>query len=268
MEPVPSITVEGDEVIAPPKEIPHRPDRLRDDLVNTTRSLKGAIDQWRADSTGRRVVALLALRQQRIYQELTGRPRAARKVIADLPKGLAKFARETVEASHRLRTLIQPLEELPSWKTYRPAPAGELRKFYEKGERRFGIPWQILASLNFVESRFGRILGPSSAGALGPMQFIPSTWDAYGNGGNVMDPHDSILGAARYLRASGAPDRMRDALFAYNRSYEYVHAIRTYARQINRDPRNFFAYYFWQVFVLTTEGNVQLTGPGGVRPAG
>lgn len=255
-------------MIAPPEKVPNRPDRLRDDLVRSTRSLKAAIEQWRADGSGRRLVSLLALRQQRIYQTLTARPRAARTVISDLPKGLARFARETVGASSRLRTLIQPLEELPSWKTYHPAPAASLQRFYELGEKRFGIPWQILASLNFVESRFGRILGPSSAGALGPMQFIPSTWDAYGNGGDVMDPRDAILGAARYLRASGAPERMRSALYAYNRSSAYVRAIRTYARQINRDPRNFFAYYLWQVFVLTTEGNVQLTGPGGVRPAG
>lgn len=265
--PAPSITVAGGDVIAPTSEIPRKPEKLRDDLVNTTRSLKEAIEQWRASGTGRRLATLLALRQQRIYQTLTARPAAALEVIADLPKGLARFATETVTAAGRLRTLIEPLEELPDWETYHPAPAGALRRFYAKGERRFGIPWQVLASLNFVESRFGRILGPSSAGALGPMQFIPSTWDAYGNGGDVMDPHDSILGAARYLRASGAPERMRAALYAYNRSYEYVHAIRTYARQIRRDERNFFAYYLWQVFVLTTEGNVQLTGPGGVRPA-
>ena len=94
------------------------------------------------------------------------------------------------------------------------------------------------------------------------MQFMPATWDAYGNGGDIMDPRDSILGAARYLRASGAPGDMRGALFAYNRSYAYVDAIQIYAREIKRDPRNFYAYYFWQVFVRTTKGDVQLTGPG------
>ncbi|MDQ3964767.1 MAG: lytic transglycosylase domain-containing protein [Actinomycetota bacterium] len=265
--PEPSVTVGGGEVIAPTEEIPSRPDHLRDDLVRTTRSLKSAIERWRRDGSDRRLASLLALRQQRLYQVLAARPRAARTVIGGLPPGLARFASETVAASARLHTLIEPLEELPDWETYHPAPAGLLRRFYDKGARRFGIPWQILAAINFVESRFGRILGPSSAGALGPMQFIPATWDAYGNGGDVMDPHDAILGAARYLSASGAPDRMRAALHSYNNSSEYVRAIRTYARQMTRDPRNFFAYYFWQVFVLTTDGNVQLTGPGGVRPA-
>ncbi|HEV3472813.1 MAG TPA: lytic transglycosylase domain-containing protein [Actinomycetota bacterium] len=265
--PQPSVTITGGEVVAPTAAIPTRPDRLRDDLVHTTRALKEAIERWRAGESERSVVSLLALRQQRIYQVLAARPGVARKVLGTLPRGLARFARETVTASGRLRALIEPLKDLPDWKTYRPVPAGLLRHFYEKAQRRFGVRWQILAAINFVESRFGRILGPSSAGALGPMQFIPATWDAYGNGGDVMDPHDAILGAARYLRASGAPDRMRAALHSYNNSYEYVHAIRTYARQMTRDPRNFYAYYFWQVFVLTTDGQVQLTGPGGVRPA-
>jgi membrane-bound lytic murein transglycosylase B len=120
----------------------------------------------------------------------------------------------------------------------------------------------VLASVNFVESKFGRLLGPSSAGAQGPMQFIPSTWDAYGNGGDINDPHDAIVAAARYLNASGAPEDMRGALHAYNRSWAYVDAILIYAREIKRDPRNFLSYYFWQVYVRTTEGDMQLTGPG------
>ncbi|MEA2517703.1 MAG: hypothetical protein QOG16_1541, partial [Actinomycetota bacterium] len=116
--------------------------------------------------------------------------------------------------------------------------------------------------LNFVESRFGRILGPSSAGAEGPMQFLPSTWDVYGNGGNINDPHDAVIGAARYLSSSGAPDRMWDALFAYNRSNDYVRAILIYARQMMRDPNMFYAYYHWQVYVRTKDGDVQMSGPG------
>lgn len=251
----------------PEEDLPTGPEALADELVTTTRKLKANIGKWRKDGEGRRAALFGAMRQQRIYQMLAAKPKLFAKVAALLPDGLARFARETVEAATRLRTLVQPLEKLPDWDTYEPAPVGELKRYYEAGRRRFDIPWQILASLNFVESRFGRILGPSSAGAMGPMQFIPSTWAVYGNGGDIMDPHDSIIGAARYLRASGAPARMRSALFAYNRSYEYVHAIRTYARQMRRDTRNYYIYYLWQVYVLTTEGNVQLTGPGGVRPA-
>ena len=97
---------------------------------------------------------------------------------------------------------------------------------------------------------------------MGPMQFIPATWAAYGNGGNINDPHDSIMGAARYLSASGAPERMADALFAYNRSSDYVKAIEIYARQMAHHPSAFAAYYHWQVYVLTKNGDLQLSGPG------
>jgi membrane-bound lytic murein transglycosylase B len=94
------------------------------------------------------------------------------------------------------------------------------------------------------------------------MQFLPSTWDVYGNGGNINDPHDAVIGAARYLSSSGAPDRMWDALFAYNRSNDYVRAILIYARQMMRDPNMFYAYYHWQVYVRTKDGDVQMSGPG------
>jgi hypothetical protein len=193
---------------------------------------------------------------------LLDRPRVFGQVRQLLPRKLRAFATKTVEAGTRLRTLVSPLDGPPDWTIHKPAPARRLLKFYRAGEKRFHIPWEVLASLNFVESRFGRILGPSSAGAEGPMQFIPSTWRVYGNGGDINDPHDSILGAARYLSASGAPARMWDALFAYNRSNAYVRAILIYARQMMRDPKAFYGYFYWQVYVLTKDGDMQLSGPG------
>ena len=93
------------------------------------------------------------------------------------------------------------------------------------------------------------------------MQFMPATWDYYGEG-NVWNPHDAIMAAARYLSASGAPERMNDSLYAYNRSWAYVAAIRTYAAEMKKRPHSFYSYWFWQVFVRTTEGDLQLTGPG------
>ncbi len=92
------------------------------------------------------------------------------------------------------------------------------------------------------------------------MQFIPATWDAYGKG-DVREPYNAIMGAARYLKASGAPSRMRDALYAYNHSDAYVDAILAYAREMERSELNLYDYYFWQVFIRTTEGYRQLSGP-------
>jgi membrane-bound lytic murein transglycosylase B len=78
---------------------------------------------------------------------------------------------------------------------------------------------------NYAESKFGRVVSASSAGAQGPMRFIASTWAAYGLGGDVHDPHDAILGAANYLHASGAPENDRVALYRYNPVPEYVDAV-------------------------------------------
>jgi Transglycosylase SLT domain len=86
----------------------------------------------------------------------------------------------------------------------------------------------ILAAINEIESAFGQNLGPSSAGAVGWMQFMPATWAAYGvdaNGDGVRDPnnpHDAIFAAARYLRASGMPEDPEGAIFAYNHADWYV----------------------------------------------
>lgn len=170
-----------------------------------------------------------------------------------------------VTAQQELLKLITPVRPPVRLKTYDPASPVDLRRWHERAGQRFGLPWELLAAVNLVESRFGRIMGPSSAGALGPMQFLPSTWDQYGAGGDIMDPRDAIYGAARYLRASGAPGNVREALFAYNRSDAYVDAILSYANEMKRDADSFYSYYFWQVFVRTTKGDLQLTGPGADR---
>ena len=93
-----------------------------------------------------------------------------------------------------------------------------------------------------------RIRGNSSAGAQGPMQFIPSTWSIYGNGGDINSEHDAIHAAARLLKARGAPTNMRRALYAYNNSDHYVKAIAAYAEVIQADERAYAAYHAWQVY--------------------
>jgi soluble lytic murein transglycosylase-like protein len=108
----------------------------------------------------------------------------------------------------------------------------------------------------------GRIASSSSAGAQGPMQFLPSTWEVYGLGGDIRDEHDAILGAANYLSASGSPGDDRGALFHYNPVPAYVTAVTAYANAMSRDPDLFYAYYNWQVFVRTRHEDVRLTGPG------
>src|SRR2546421_12288441 len=87
--------------------------------------------------------------------------------------------------------------------------AAQLQALWQNAGAAYGIPWSVLASINKIESNFGRNMGPSSAGAIGWMQFMPSTWLRWGvdaNGDGVADPwnpEDGVYSAARYLAASG-----------------------------------------------------------------
>ena len=251
----------------PDAKLPHRPRAIARALTEHTAALRADIVEWvdkgRPDRRkSLRPLLLRGLYQQRLFRYLTKHDGAARRTIAKLERSLRAFARATVHVGAALRAQVTPVKPPIRFKTHKPAPAGALIRFYKKAQRRSGIDWHVLASLNFVESKFGRVLGPSSAGARGPMQFLPSTWEKYGHGGDIDDPHDSILAAARYLEAWGAPGNMQRALYAYNHSDVYVRAVRTYARLMRRNELNYYNYYFWQVFVITTKGDVQYTGPG------
>ena len=102
---------------------------------------------------------------------------------------------------------------------------------YQQTGVSYALDWSVLAAIGYVESGHGANLGPSSAGALGPMQFMPATWTSYGVDGNgdgrksVMDPEDAIPGAARLLSANGAPANWQRALFAYNHADWYVRQV-------------------------------------------
>lgn len=206
-------------------------------------------------------VTLEALYEQRVYRSLARRPRYALAVIRRLPASMRPEARDTVSGLHSLFRLTSYSTER-RFRTGPPTPRADLRRFYRQAQRRFGVHWHVLAAINFIESNFGRLRNVSNAGAVGPMQFIPATWAAYGMGGDIRDPHDAILGAANYLHANGAPQDYSRAIYRYNPSPLYVNAVLRYARAIRRDPRTFQVYWSWQSFMRTPGGEVQLTGPG------
>ncbi|HKI91442.1 MAG TPA: lytic murein transglycosylase [Gaiellaceae bacterium] len=103
-----------------------------------------------------------------------------------------------------------------------------LLDLWQQAGAAYGIPWQVLAAINKVESNFGRTMGPSSAGAVGWMQFMPSTWLRWGvdaNGDGIADPwnpQDAVYSAARYLAASGGAADLTRAIYAYNHADWYV----------------------------------------------
>lgn len=251
---------------APDARIPSSPDRLADVLAGTTLALREAIDAW-VDGEGLsapppRDVRLLAFYQQRLYWALTEDPELSKLTIPRLATGLAGEARANIQAGANIRSLVTPTDGQITLRTQRPEPAEDLLAYYREAEERFRVEWEVLAAVNYVESRFGRARSASPAGAQGPMQFLPETWREYGMGGDIRDPHDAILGAANFLSSGGAPRRYRRALYYYNHAWPYVDAVLLYARQMMRDPRDYLAYYNWPVVVLTTDGPEHLTGPG------
>ena len=270
--PAPPPPPEPDSAPAPPdpdERIPWTPGRLAERHAEVVRMLRRDIDAWLDSDPGPRArpperVELAALYQQRVYRRLARHPRLARPAIRRMPPWLRGEARDSSAALRSLFALTSLATEA-RFRTGPAEPPQRLLGFYRKAQRRFGVAWNVLAAVNFIESNFNRLRNVSNAGAVGPMQFIPSTWAAYGMGGDIRDPHDAIMGAANYLRASGAPGSYSRAVFAYNHSQLYVRAILRYARRMARDPRAFYAYWSWQSFMRTRRGDVQLTGPGADR---
>ena len=198
------------------------------------------------------VTVASAYAMQRIELRLSDDPALARRVVRLLPAGLARDVTDDVLA-HRELARLTPPRPRSAFRVGPSVAAARLRAFYAEAQRRSGIRWQLLAAINFVESDFGRLRESSVAGAQGPMQFMPSTWASYGRG-DIHDPRQSILAAARFLRAAGAPARERTAVYHYNPSWAYVDAVERYAGRIRRSVRAFAQFYARPLVVRTPEG--------------
>ncbi len=113
---------------------------------------------------------------------------------------------------------------------------------YQAAGIEYQVPWQVLAAINEIETDYGRNLSVSSAGAVGWMQFLPSTfkrWAVDANGDGVADPYnpvDAIFSAARYLHAAGASQNLSQAVFAYNHADWYVQSVLLRAKLIGGIP--------------------------------
>ncbi|HET7234949.1 MAG TPA: lytic transglycosylase domain-containing protein [Actinomycetota bacterium] len=251
----------------PDEGLPSGPPALARELTRTWEARRAAVVAWvetggAAEWPPPSALELLVLREQRIYRELASDPHLAERVLARLPDELVPEAERTVAAGAALYEHLSPLERVPDLRTRPPEPAGILLGYFEAAEERFGVDWEVLAAVMLIETRMGRVVSHSSAGAQGPMQFLPATWATFGMGGDIRDERDAVMGAANYLAASGAPRDYRAALYEYNPVRSYVTAVTNYAKAMRREPETFYAYYNWQVFVRTTTGDVRLTGPG------
>jgi hypothetical protein len=221
----------------------------------------GADEQALRDpSSSEAVLAAAAQRQQAAYRALGRHPEWDPIVRPKIPPSLVDVYDRNVDARRHLTALSggEAKDTLPAWRIDPPPPADALLGYYHEADAATGVGWNYLAAINLVETAFGRIIGVSTAGAEGPMQFLPSTFATYGNGSDVHSPHDSIMAAGRFLSANGFAGDHDHAIFGYNHSGHYVSAVDDYAAAIANDPAAFASYYRWDVYYNTTSGDVLL----------
>jgi murein DD-endopeptidase MepM/ murein hydrolase activator NlpD len=166
---------------------------------------------------------------------------------------------ETVTSVQQPAATILPSADAPNLQSVLfpqllVAPAAPQRLSYEQllplwqaAGQAYGVPWSVLAAINKVESNFGQNMGPSSAGAIGWMQFMPETWARWGtdaSGDGMADPwnaEDAVYSAARYLAATGAASDIAGAVFSYNHAQWYVDQVLQLAQQYDAGGTPFAA---------------------------
>ncbi|HEV2981688.1 MAG TPA: lytic transglycosylase domain-containing protein [Solirubrobacteraceae bacterium] len=136
-----------------------------------------------------------------------------------------------------------------------------LLPIYKAAAARYGVPWQILAAINEIETDYGTDLSVSSAGAVGWMQFMPATWLQYGvdaldaGYADPYNPVDAVFAAARYLSAAGSASDLRSAILAYNHSQAYLESVLLRAKLISSYPSNVVA-----TLTALTDAGMPVTG--------
>ena len=226
------------------------PEQIAAELGANDTALRQAIATWRGtagDPPGGQapdeVIGPSLVLQERVRQ-LAESPELAAETIALLPGPLASDVRALTAAAVKL-ALLHGGGKARKLKVGKPEPLADLVGHYREAEGADNVEVHYLAAINLVETKFGRVKSNSTAGAKGPMQFIPGTWKIYGEGGDIRDPHDAIRAAARLLRDRGAPRNYARALYAYNNSKLYVQAVSIFAKLIARDPDAMAILYCW-----------------------
>jgi murein DD-endopeptidase MepM/ murein hydrolase activator NlpD len=203
--------------VSPPTPAPERPAPRDAEPVERARPRRPRSGRDHSKSTPRRRRAEKRARRSE-------RPTAARRAASPTAAPAAEL---TSVPNFVIRRFEVPIFLLP---------------IYQAAGIEYGVRWEVLAAINDVETDYGRNLRVSSAGAVGWMQFMPSTWQLYGVDGNrdgrrdPYNPVDAIFSAARYLKAAGAQRDLRAAIFAYNHADWYVEDVLARAGSIAGIP--------------------------------
>jgi membrane-bound lytic murein transglycosylase B len=214
-------------------------------------------------------------------QKTTGASNRERKLAHAGPKGARRKVRSSRRTTATRHSSAPPpqlaaqlaadrLQALAAELTFSGASSRSLAFYriplfllpiYRAAAVRYGVPWQILAAINEVETDYGNDLSVSTAGAVGWMQFMPQTWMLYGvdalNAGDAdpYNPVDAIFAAARYLRDMGAAKNLPAAILAYNHSAAYVQSVMLRAGLISTYPKPVIA-----TLASLADGRLPLTG--------
>ena len=232
----------------------------------------------------------LGHQQQVIYRVLAHQKHQATQVRAALAERWRPVLDLHLAARRNFIAMHDPSRRptyLPAWRILPPERAENLLRYYREAAAATGIPWEVLAAVNLVESGMGRIDGVSVADARGPMQFLPSTWaePGIGNGGDIRDPRTAIGAAARYLVRRGGLKDIRKGLWGYNNSDHYGRAVLAYAALLRNDPAAYRGLYHWEIHFASAAGDLWLpvgynqrkplpastwlkTNPAGAHPTG
>jgi murein DD-endopeptidase MepM/ murein hydrolase activator NlpD len=198
----------------------------------TTRSLTCGSPEIRSKRLMRRAIFILLLAGLLAAVAGGGAPASA----GALPSATTPNA----PGSIRIPSPLSLPPTMPEARSYQ-----QLLALWQQAGASYGVPWQVLGAINKIESDFGRNMGPSSAGAVGWMQFMPSTWERWGldaNGDGLAspwNPEDAVYAAARYLAAAGAQNDLSRAIFAYNHAQWYVDQVLGLAQAFGGDGSAF-----------------------------
>jgi murein DD-endopeptidase MepM/ murein hydrolase activator NlpD len=177
------------------------------------------------------VVAAIGLALLAGSARAAGPPVLGFSVSSGAQTGLARVSLPSASVPNSPGSISIPVSFTSAPLSPQQVPLSILHALWQQAGSAYGIPWQVLASINKIESNFGQNMGPSSAGAVGWMQFMPSTWLRWGvdaDGDGIADPWnatDAIYAAARYLAAAGGQTDIARGVFAYNHADWYVREV-------------------------------------------